>query len=147
MTARLPERGTPAYTATADQFDAAQRDATGRAAALLHAGALLVAPDGPWAARMFDSVRPGAPARVVCHHISAMNGPTSMYVTAPGTLVCPACLAREADRHRDICAGCRKARSGPLPHRIHIAQRGIAIAHGRLCFTCSTIEHRPKGPR
>lgn len=147
--ARLPDPGTPAYQATADQYAAAQRDATRQAAALLHSGALLVAPDGPWAARMLDSVRAGQSRRMVCKHLADANGPKPMYVVAPRTLVCPDCLdsaIATLAQHLPGCAACGRAGPGPLPHRIHIAQAQITLIWGRLCLSCGARERRPEGP-
>lgn len=147
MPSRLPEPGTPAYTYLADQFDAAQRHATEQAAALLHAGARLVTPTGPWAAERLASALPTRRGRRGCRHLAAMTGPAPMYVTAPAWLVCHDCLPSHDDRARIPCAQCARAtRPGPRRYGVCIAQRQLLIAYGALCFTCTYREHRPEGP-
>lgn len=144
---RPPEPGTPAYVATADQYGAAQRDATRQAAALLRAGARLVAPTGPWASRMLGSVR-AVGRSGLCPHLDARyrpDSPVPLYATMPGTLRCYECAATGLDSH-PACAMCGSRRPDPLAPQLHLAQRGIVIAYAPLCFPCSHREHRPEGP-
>ena len=141
---RLPDPGTPAYTATADQFAAAQRDAQRQAAALLRAGARLVATTGLWAAGLLDSVRPGMPYREVCTHLAQTSGPAVRYVTEPALLLCRACQVQMAARTPGVCAMCGRADPFVLPHRPHIAQQGVTLVYGVLCLSCSAQEHPPR---
>lgn len=143
---RPPKPGTPAYTATADQFDAAQRHATEQAVALFRAGARLLLPTGPWAVRMFGSVQPGALRREACAHLRALAGPVPMYVTAPGTLACTTCATTRPPSRDAPCSMCGRDPATFLPHRPHVAQRGIVIAYAPLCFGCSYREPCPEGP-
>jgi hypothetical protein len=137
-----PEPGTPAYTAVADQYAAAQDQTTSLGSALLRVGALLLPPTGVWARAMLDSVAPvlGVPgARVVCPHIAHAPGPQPMFVLVAGTLSCHDCLQAVRIRPpRPECGRC--GRSGLALLREVIAQRHIVIARGRLCPACLYAE-------
>lgn len=140
---RPPDPGSLAALAAADQRAAAHRDTLAWAAALVHDGALLVPHTGPWAARAFASVQPH---RWVtrCPHIDRARGHLPMAIPARGHLACRGCLAStavELDWRFPRCRSCDTPRPGVLSHRVHVAQLRHVLAYGRLCFTCSTIEH------
>lgn len=138
---RPPEQGTPGYLALQDQLHSAIAEITAHAAELVHGGAFLLPPTGPWAEARFASVAPhlGRPGRrVVCAHIAHRpgGGPQPLYTVIPALLCCRACFDVYA-RRKTRASNCdRCGRPAPYALRPVISQREQVLAHGHLCPIC-----------
>jgi hypothetical protein len=141
----LPDEGSPAYTAAADQQRKAQDDTNALVLDLIDAGALVVDGRGPWARKLLDSTDPSAARRLTCVHVGRTPfASRPLLVLRERLVMCETCYRVAAEPAGARCAVCGS--EGP-DLRVCVSQRNVRIATARLCPTCVYAErvHRLTG--